>query len=380
MEIKELRNQIDKIDEQLVELFKQRMGVSARVTEYKREHNMPVLDATRERELLARISTLAGEDMEEYARVLYATILDLSRSYQHKNLCSESVTSREVSAALENTSKLFPTKALVACQGVEGAYSQIAAEKLFRAANIVYFNNFEGVFSAIEKGMCKYGVLPLENSTAGSVNNIYDLMIGHNFKIVRSVRLKIDHNLLAKRGTSLSDIKEIFSHEQAIHQSEKFLKTLPGVKVTVCANTAMAAKMVSESDRTDVAALSSRYCAEQYGLDIIESAVQDNANNYTRFICISKDTEIYPGADRTSVMMVISHKPGSLYRVLSRFFAIGVNLTKLESRPIPNRDFEFMFYFDIDASVYSPQLPMLFAELETSCEEFRYLGTYSEII
>ena len=268
MEIKELRNQIDKIDEQLVELFKQRMGVSARVTEYKREHNMPVLDATRERELLARISTLAGEDMEEYARVLYATILDLSRSYQHKNLCSESVTSREVSAALENTSKLFPTKALVACQGVEGAYSQIAAEKLFRAANIVYFNNFEGVFSAIEKGMCKYGVLPLENSTAGSVNNIYDLMIGHNFKIVRSVRLKIDHNLLAKRGTSLSDIKEIFSHEQAIHQSEKFLKTLPGVKVTVCANTAMAAKMVSESDRTDVAALSSRYCAEQYGLDI----------------------------------------------------------------------------------------------------------------
>ena len=318
--------------------------------------------------------------MEEYARVLYATILDLSRSYQHKNLCSESVTSREVSAALENTSKLFPTKALVACQGVEGAYSQIAAEKLFRAANIVYFNNFEGVFSAIEKGMCKYGVLPLENSTAGSVNNIYDLMIGHNFKIVRSVRLKIDHNLLAKRGTSLSDIKEIFSHEQAIHQSEKFLKTLPGVKVTVCANTAMAAKMVSESDRTDVAALSSRYCAEQYGLDIIESAVQDNANNYTRFICISKDTEIYPGADRTSVMMVISHKPGSLYRVLSRFFAIGINLTKLESRPIPNRDFEFMFYFDIDASVYSPQLPMLFAELETSCEEFRYLGTYSEII
>lgn len=380
MEIKELRNQIDKIDEQLVELFKQRMGVSARVTEYKREHNMPVLDATRERELLARISTLAGEDMEEYARVLYATILDLSRSYQHKNLCSESVTSREVSAALENTSKLFPTKALVACQGVEGAYSQIAAEKLFRAANIVYFNNFEGVFSAIEKGMCKYGVLPLENSTAGSVNNIYDLMIGHNFKIVRSVRLKIDHNLLAKRGTSLSDIKEIFSHEQAIHQSEKFLKTLTGVKVTVCANTAMAAKMVSESDRTDVAALSSRYCAEQYGLDIIESAVQDNANNYTRFICISKDTEIYPGADRTSVMMVISHKPGSLYRVLSRFFAIGINLTKLESRPIPNRDFEFMFYFDIDASVYSPQLPMLFAELETSCEEFRYLGTYSEII
>ena len=380
MEIKELRNQIDKIDEQLVELFKQRMGVSARVTEYKREHNMPVLDATRERELLARISTLAGEDMEEYARVLYATILDLSRSYQHKNLCSESVTSREVSAALENTSKLFPTKALVACQGVEGAYSQIAAEKLFRAANIVYFNNFEGVFSAIEKGMCKYGVLPLENSTAGSVNNIYDLMIGHNFKIVRSVRLKIDHNLLAKRGASLSDIKEIFSHEQAIHQSEKFLKTLPGVKVTVCANTAMAAKMVSESDRTDVAALSSRYCAEQYGLDIIESAVQDNANNYTRFICISKDTEIYPGADRTSVMMVISHKPGSLYRVLSRFFAIGINLTKLESRPIPNRDFEFMFYFDIDASVYSPQLPMLFAELETSCEEFRYLGTYSEII
>ena len=380
MEIKELRNKIDEIDKQLVDLFGKRMNVSAQVAEYKREHGLPVLDASRERELLAKISELAGDEMEEYARVLYSTILDLSRSYQHRSLCQIPKLSQEISDALENTPKLFPPKAIVACQGVEGAYSQIAAEKLFRAPSIMYFSSFDGVFSAIDKGLCKYGVLPLENSTAGSVNRIYDLMIDHDFRIVRSLRLKVDHNLLAKPGVTLSDIKEIFSHEQAIHQSESFLRSLTGVKVTVCANTAMAAKMVSESDRSDVAALSSRFCAEQYGLNIVKSSVQDNQNNYTRFICISKNAEIYPGADRTSIMMVIPHKPGSLYRILSRFYALGVNLTKLESRPIPNRDFEFMFYFDIESSVYSPQLTMLFGELEASCEEFRYLGTYSEII
>jgi chorismate mutase/prephenate dehydratase len=270
---------------------------------------------------------------------------------------------------------------MVACQGVEGAYSQIACEKIFKSPFIMYFKNFEGVFSAIEQGMCQYGILPIENSTAGSVNKVYDLMIRHNFSIVRTFRLKVDHNLLVNPGTKLSDIKEIYSHQQAISQCASFLATLgPDVKITRVENTAKAAQLVAESDRTDIASLSSRSCAAQYGLSVVASAVQDNGNNHTRFICITNKTEIYPGADRTSLMIVTAHRPGSLYRMLARFNSLGINLLKLESRPIPDRDFEFMFYFDLEAPVYSPKLAQLLAELEAECDEFTYLGSYSEVI
>ena len=244
----------------------------------------------------------------------------------------------------------------------------------------MYFSSFDAVFSAIGKGLCRYGVIPLENSTAGSVNSVYDLMMRHNFSIVRSLRLKVDHSLLAKPGVKLSDIREIYSHEQAISQCTEFLHSLPGVKVIPCENTAVAAMCVSGSERRDIAALSSRSCMNLYGLECLRESVQDKGNNYTRFICISKDLEIYPGADRTSLMAVLPHEPGSLYKLLARLNALGINLNKLESRPLPDRDFEFMFYFDLDSSVYSPQFMQLMGELSGICERFNYLGSYSEIV
>ena len=178
----------------------------------------------------------------------------------------------------------------------------------------------------------------------------------------------------------VENIKEIYSHEQAIAQCRGFLQTMPGVKVTACDNTAMAAKLVAESGRDDIAALSSRDCARLYGLDCIRENVQDRSNNYTRFICISKDLEIYPGANRTSLMVTLAHRPGTLYKLLSRFYALDINLNKLESRPIPDRDFEFMFYFDLDVPVYSPKFIQLMGELDSICESFTYLGSYSEVI
>ena len=381
MELKELREQIDSIDRELVDLFVKRMNCSAQVAEYKRQCGMRVLDSSRERALLDKVSELSGEEFEEYTRTLYSTILDLSRSYQYKQLKAASPLYREITDALENTSLLFPDRATIACQGVEGAYSQIAAERLFKAPNILFFSSWEKVFSAIEAGLCRYGVIPIENSTAGSVKQVYDLMIDRKFRIVRTVRIKIDHNLLAKDGVALSEIREIYSHEQAISQCTTFLASLgPNVKITRVENTAKAAQMVAESDRRDVASLSSRSCAGQYGLSVLRSAVQDNGNNHTRFICITNKTEIYPGADRTSLMVVTAHKPGALYRMLARFNALGINLLKLESRPIPDRDFEFMFYFDLEASVYSPKLAQLLSELEAECDEFSYLGSYSEVI
>jgi chorismate mutase/prephenate dehydratase len=191
--------------------------------------------------------------------------------------------------------------------------------------------------------------------------------------------LKIDHCLLAKEGVKISAVKEIFSHEQAIAQCAGYLKKL-GCKVTACENTAVAAKMVADSTRNDVAALSSRDCAALYGLFRLAESVQDQGNNYTRFICVSKSLAIYPGADKTSLMLTVPHKPGSLYRILSRFFINGISLIKLESRPIPNKDFEFMFYFDIETPVYSPALMQVLKELQDLCDEFYYLGSYSEVV
>lgn len=381
MELSELREQIDGIDRELVELFKRRMSVSAAVAEYKERTGMNVLDTSRERALLAKVSELAGEELEEYTRTLYATILELSRSYQHKRLGNTSELYREITDALESTPKLFPERAVIACQGVEGAYSQIAAERLFSAPDILFFSDWEKVFSAIEAGMCRYGVIPIENSTAGSVKKVYDLMISKSFKIVRTVRIKIDHNLLVKKGTRLEDIKEILSHEQAIEQCRGYLAAIfPNAKITRVENTAAAARAVAESERSDVASLSSRSCAAQYGLKVLAPSVQDNGNNHTRFICITNRLEVYPGADRTTLMLVLPHRPGSLYRVLARFNALGINLLKLESRPLPDRDFEFMFYFDLEAPVYSSKFAQLLSELERECDEFTYLGSYLEVI
>ena len=379
-ELEQLRGQIDQIDDKIIALFKERMQVSDKIAMFKKEHDMPTLAPGRERALLARVAEEAGEEFADYTESLFRTIMAASRSYQNVRAGKKSQVYESVKEALENTPQLFPQRARVACQGIEGAYSQIACDSIFKSPSIMYFKSFDNVFKAVESGMCQYGILPIENSTAGSVNTIYDLMLRHNFSIVRSARLKVSHNLLAKYGTKLSDVKEIFSHEQAINQCAAFLAGMKGVKVTVVENTAVAAKMVAQSEDPGVAALSSRFCAEHYGLQTLQANVQDQDNNYTRFICISKKPEIYPGADRTSFMMIISHKPGSLYNVLSKFYALGINLRKLESRPLPDREFEFMFYFDIESSVYAPEMEKLFLDLESESEEFRYLGTYNEVI
>ena len=380
MDLNDYRKQIDDIDRQLLALFGQRMEVAAAIAAYKKEHGLPVLDGKREREKLLDVAAKTPDDLKDYAVSLYSLLFELSRSHQTRMLGTNTALTEQIAQAIENTPKLFPGSAAVACQGVEGAYSQLACDRLFKLPNVFYFSNFEAVFSAIEKGLCQYGVIPVENSTAGSVNAVYDLMMRHDFRIVRSLRLKVDHNLLANPGAKLSDIREICSHEQAIAQCSAFLQKHPEITVVRCENTAAAAKRVAQSGRKDVAALSSRSCAELYGLTCLASNVQDQGNNFTRFICISKNLEIYPGADRTSLMMVLPHRPGSLYKVLSRFYALGINLNKLESRPMPERNFEFMFYFDLDTSVYTPQFQQLMAELPSLCEEFSYLGSYSEVV
>lgn len=374
------RREIDRIDADLVALIKKRLQVVAQIAEAKQVSGKPVLDATRERQLLTRVSGLAGAEFETMMRGVFSMLMDVSRSYQHKLSAELSPLVGRIQQAIERTPKLFPGRAVVSCQGTEGAYSQIACDKLFVLPEILYSHSFEGVFQAVASGLCPYGVLPIENSLAGSVTQIYDLLRRYDVKIVRSARLQISHALLACPGTELGQVREIVSHEQALAQCAPYLATLKGVKLTACDNTATAARRVAESGRQDVAAIASKECADHYGLSVLASGVQGNDGNFTRFICLSSSLEIYPGANRSSMLMELPNKPGALYRVLVRFYALGINLVKLESRPIPGSTFSFMFYAEVDAPVYSPAFMQLIAELDQELDAFSYLGSYQEII
>ena len=297
MELQDYRRELDTLDDGLLELFCRRMEIAAKIGAYKKEKGLPVLDAAREREKLLDVAKKSPEGMEDYTVSLFSLIMELSRSCQNRLNGTESALTEQIREAIDTTPQLFPPMATVACQGTEEDASRLACDRLFKLPNILGFNSYDAVFSAVEKGLCQYGVVPVENSAAGSVNAVYDLMMQHDFRIVRSVRLKTD------RG-----------------------------------------------------------------------------NDYTRFICFSRRAELYPGADRTSLMLVLPNKTGSLYKLLSRFYALGINLIKLESRPMPERNFEFMFYFDLDTSIYSPAFLQLMGELDSVCEEFHYLGSYSEVI
>lgn len=373
-----LRQEIDRIDTELVALFSQRMQVSAGVAEYKRQSGMAVTDPVREAALLDRVAAMSPKETADYTRTLYTNILSISRAYQHARLGSDTPLTKEIAKAIESTAKDLPKAATVACQGTDGAYSCKAAKTLFQSPDIRHYPRFADVFTAIEQGECRYGVLPIENSTAGSVTEIYDLMSKHRFYIVRALRLDIDHCLLAKRGTAMDNLTEIVSHKQAIAQCAAFLARYPKIKVTSMENTAVAARYAATAG-DGVAAIAGRDCAALYDLEVIAENIRDSSSNCTRFICISKTPEIYPGADKTSLILTIPHRAGSLSKLLTRFDALHINLTKLESRPIPERNFEFRFYFDLVAPAGSPALSHLIAELSGEHEEFRYLGTYGEI-
>lgn len=378
MEISDIRQKINAVDEQLLRLFLERMDLSEEVAAYKNEHHQPILNKAREREILAKVAKQSGP-RERYAYHLFSTLFELSRSRQAELIDAPTRVEAQVQASLAAGSEVFPQTGLVACQGMEGANSQAACDRLLPRGSIVYVKSFEAVFSAVESGLCKFGVVPIENSSNGSVRAIYDLIQRKKFSIVRSTRLCIRHELLALPGVKKEDITEIYSHEQAIGQCSKFLGDCSGVRVIPCDNTATAAKLVSESGSRHAAAISSHPCAALYGLETVCDDIQDSDNNYTRFICITKEPTIYAGANRISLIIACDNKPGALYDILAKLAALGINMTKLESCPVTGRNFEFIFFLELEASVLeSGVLPML-EELERSCANFQLLGSYAEV-
>ena len=380
LNLDDIRSEINAIDDGLVKLFVRRMEAAEKVAEAKRGSSTPVQDPARERAILAKVAKAVGPDLENEARLLFTTLMSMSRGRQRAELAGEDGFSKEVAQALASTPDRFPSSSTVACAGMEGSYAQQAVCRLVQFPSIFYFKGFDDVFTAVEKGMCDYGVLPIENSAVGSVTAVYDLMAKHNFKIVKALKLRIRHVLLAPHGVKFEDVKEIASHPHALAQCSDFLRAQSAIRALPSTNTAAAAAALATSGRKDMAVIASRECAELYGLDVLKDDISNIRSNYTRFICISKRTEIYPDADKLSVMMSLNHRPGALTDVLVKFAAVGVNLTKLESRPVPGSDFEFRFIFDFEASPRDPRVVKMLSgfALDPDIEHFTFLGAYAE--
>ena len=379
MELNEIRERINNLNDEMLALFMERMKLSEAVAVYKKEHKLPILDKTREREILAEMIQKGGAEYETYVYQFFNTLMNLSKARQSEILTSDSKVGEVIRKMVENEEAIFPKSGMIACQGVEGANSQEACDRLFPHGSILYVNTFEAVFQAVQSGLCKFGVLPIENSANGSVRTVYELLQKYHFYVVRSTRQWIHHTLLVKPGTKLADVKTIYSHQQAIGQCSVWLEKMKGVNVVPAGNTAIAAKMVADASGKDCAAIASPRCAELYGLEILEDKIQDSDNNYTRFICISKEPVRYEGANHISLIVSCANTPGSLYEMLSKPASLGINMIKLESCPIPGRNFEFVFFVELEASVKEPSVLPMIEDLERSCPEIWFLGNYAEI-
>ena len=377
-DIKEIRDEIDITDNEILELFLKRMELAKEVAEYKNANGLPILNKQREREILSDVSNKSG-DKKLYAHRFFSLMMDLSKAYQGEFIPPVTSTIETIRKSILPSESTFPKFGTVACQGVEGAYSGEAADLMFPCGDVMFMKSFDAVFDAVEDGIVQYGIVPLENSSGGSVRAVYDLLQKHNVSIIRSQKILVRHELLMKPGADPSKIEEIYSHEQAIIQCSKFLKRFGDkIKVIPAPNTAIAAKMVAESENPNVASISSHSCAELYGLKTVNDNIQNSENNYTRFVCISKTPQIFPGANKISLILTTPHKPGALYDILAKFSALGINLIKLESCPIPGHDFEFIFFLDIEASVNEPGVLSMISELEQTCGTFKFLGNYFE--
>lgn len=383
LDLGEIRNNIDGIDSQIVELYKKRLELTGLVAKSKKQTSKPVRDSAREQAIVERLTDGMNELDASSVALLYSTIFEISRARQSAYLNSQKDKTHSLSEKIKKSLRSDDLSAeimpAVACQGVEGAYSQIACGKIFGSANILFFENFESVFKSVQSGLCKYGVLPFENSIHGSVTEVYDMLSKSDVSVVRSVKLPIHHALLAKKGVSLSEITEIYSHRQAIGQCGDFLAANRKIKVNVCENTAVAARMAANSPDRGIAAISSEVCSELYGLDILKKDLQNSGTNFTMFYCIAKEPEIYPGANKAAFMFNIPNRSGALFSVLARFASNGINLTKIESRPICGKDFEFMFYAEADITAFDDKIANLFDELSEELDFFKFIGAYREI-
>ncbi len=371
MDLTQLRQQINETDKQIQQLFEKRMGLCMDVAEYKIKNNIKVFQSGREKEIIDRVRGDAPDWLENSAEVLFTTLMDISKSLQYRRFFAD--TTNIVHRTLD-----LSAPAKVAVPGTVGSYSEEAACKLLPKGVFTFFADFEDVIRCVMDGEADFGILPIQNSTAGSVSRTYDLMKKYDLNICASTKVRIDHCLAAKKGTKISDISIVYSHTQALMQCSDFLSE-NHLKSHEHFNTALAADKVKESSEP-IAAVCSRKCAAEKGLDILAENIANANDNFTRFILISKETLISGDADTISVSLTLPHTRSALYRMLTKFSVAGLNLTMIESKPIANSDFDVVFYLDFEGSIKRPEVVKLITELENELAFFRFLGNYKEIV
>lgn len=377
-ELQTLRRDIDAIDRQLVELFRQRMDVTRRVGEYKKANGIPVLDQERERQVLQNKGELAGEALRPAVITLFQTVMALSRR-QQRDLMGQGPDNPGIRCWLDaQAAQRRPVAApRVVYQGVPGAYSEQAAVNFFGGGvDTSGLEQFEDCFLALREGRADYAVLPIENSSTGAIRQIYDLLTQYECYMVGETTVRVEHCLMALPGASLDTITHVYSHEQGLFQCERYLNAHPDWKQVPQADTAGSAQMVADSGDMTKAAICSARAAELYGLTILARGINHNTQNTTRFVVVSPRLELRPGADKISTLFVLPHEAGSLHEVLTVFAVHGLNMVKLESRPMPGRSWEYMFFLEFTGAPDDPAVGDALHELAQTTGEFRVLGWF----
>ncbi|MDR3551665.1 MAG: prephenate dehydratase domain-containing protein [Clostridia bacterium] len=375
-ELEDIRGEIDAIDKQLLALFLQRMTVAEKIAQIKIRDGLPLYNGGREEIIINRICEETLPDISGYAVSFFRNLIELSKSRQREIFSTPEQKTPLLSQLSAAAAPIAHPRVLV--QGVRGANSSQAAMRIYPDCEISYVRQWEEVLYGVEAGMVDYGVLPVENSSAGSISEVFDIMLHHRLSIVRALPLAIDHCLLGVRGAKLADVREVFSNSYVYPQCKEFFAKHYRIQKSPYLNTAMAAQYVAlEGDKTK-AAVASRENAHLYGLDILEQSIQDGVANCTRFISVACRPEITESANKISVVFALPHVTGSLCRTLSRFANAGLNLTKIESYPKPGRNFEYYFYVDFTGSVRSDTTRGLLAALSEELPDFYFFGNYYE--
>lgn len=356
----ELRSSINDIDKGLVILFEKRMDTVKKVAEYKIENNLPVLDAKREKLVIDRaVSHLKDNELTDSVTRFFNDILSVSRQMQHGIL------------------KRHSRNKKVAYQGVPGSFGHQAMEEYFgKNVDSTALNSFDDVFTAVKNETTEYGVLPIENSSTGGINKVVDLLRQYGLFIVGEWIVKVEHNLMALPGADLNSVKEVYSHPQGFEQCDNFFTANPSYKTIPYINTAVSAKYVSECGDKSFAAVASKNAARLYGLDILKETINDNPYNYTRFIIIGRQIEEDQENDTISIVANVPNIHGALYHILRFFNQNETNMIKIESRPIPDRAWEYFFFIDFEGNIQNDNIQEVIRLLKKNCSYFNLLGNY----
>ena len=373
VDLNESREKIDKIDKEIARLFEERMEVATDVAAYKRSTGKKVLDPAREEEKIKALRALTDNEFNKTGiEDLFRQIMSISRKYQYQVLGAEN----DVEQKFRQVDSFDVDKdTRVVCFGEHGAYTEQAMEEVF-GKNITAINreSFREVMEMVANGEAKYGVLPIENSSTGGITDVYDMLLDYDVTVVAEHVVKVEQALMGLKGTKLEDIRTVYSHPQGILQCSKFLEKYPQIVAKTFASTSGSARKVAEERDKTQAAIASKRAAEIFGLDVIQESINFEKNNYTRFIVISNQKIFLSNANKISLSFEIKHEAGALYNMLSNFYYNNLNLTKIESRPIENKSWEYRFFVDIEGNINDPCVGNALASISEFANKLVVLG------